>query len=87
MSFVRSFRCRPGEFQVYFYAGQNLRAPVIAQPSAIASLANDPSSKEGFTLAFGNLVAPFGGIASPVYNASASGSGLDCSFVAFSWYE
>jgi CSLREA domain-containing protein len=64
-----------GELQVYFYAGQNLRAPVISQPGAIMSLANDPSSKEGFTLAFGQLAAPFGGVPSPVYNASATGSG------------
>ena len=64
-----------GELQVYFYAGPKLRAPVISQPGAIMSLANDPSSKEGFTLAFGQLAAPFGGVPSPVYNASATGSG------------
>jgi hypothetical protein len=64
-----------GELQVYFYGGQNLRAPVISQPSAIVSLANDPSSKEGFTLAFGQLAAPFQSTPSPVYNATASGSG------------
>jgi hypothetical protein len=64
-----------GELQVYFYGAQNFSAPTIAEASAIHQLTNDRSSKEGFTLAFGELAAPFQGDASPTFNASASGSG------------
>lgn len=63
------------ELQVYFYGSQNFSAPTIAVPSPIVSRANDRSSKEGFTLAFGDLPAPAQGHASPTYNAGASGSG------------
>ena len=64
-----------GELQVYFYGSQNAAAPVITEPSAITSRTNDRSSKEGFALSFGDLAAPFQGVASPTYNASSSGSG------------
>ena len=64
-----------GELQVYFYASQNFAAPVISEPGAITSRANDRSSREGFALAFGDLAAPAQGVASPAYTASSSGSG------------
>ena len=64
-----------GELQVYFYGSQNFSAPVVTEPAAITSLANARSSKEGFTLAIGQLAAPFMGNASPTYNATSSGSG------------
>ena len=64
-----------GEMQVYFYGAQNLKAPNLTQSSAIVTLETFPSSKEGFTLAFGQLAAPFQGNASPTYNATATGSG------------
>ncbi len=64
-----------GELQVYFYGSQNFSAPNITEPAAITSVANDRSSKEGFTIAFGQLAAPFMGNASPTYNATSSGSG------------
>ena len=54
-----------GELQVYFYGSQNFVAPTITEPAAIATLSNDKSSKEGFTLAFGDLAAPNNGTASP----------------------
>ena len=63
------------EMQVYFYGSQNFSAPTITESAALTSLANDKSSKEGFTIAFGQLAAPFMGNASPTYNASSSGSG------------
>ncbi len=64
-----------GDLQVYFYAAQNYTAPTIFEPAAITSRANNRSSKEGFTLAFGDLPAPFMGNPSPAYNATAAGSG------------
>ncbi len=64
-----------GELQVYLYASQNATAPVITEPGAITSRTNDRSSREGFTLSFGDLVAPSQGVASPTYNASSTGSG------------
>ncbi len=60
------------ELQVYFYGSQNSAAPTITEPGAIAQRANDMSSKEGFTLAFGDLNAPPGGTASPTFIAMAS---------------
>lgn len=59
------------ELQVYFYGSQSIAAPTIAEPGAITSRANLKSSKEGFTLAFGDLAAPSEGIASPIYAAMA----------------
>jgi CSLREA domain-containing protein len=61
------------ELQVYFYGAQNSSAPNITEPGAITSRANEKSSREGFTLAFGDLVAPPMGIPSPTHNASSSG--------------
>jgi hypothetical protein len=60
------------ELQVYFYCSQNFLAPVISEPGAITSLANIASSKEGFTLAFGQLAAPPEGMASPTYVAMST---------------
>ncbi len=62
------------ELQVYFYGSQNSVAPTITEPGAITSRTNDRSSKEGFTLAFGDLTTPSGGTASPTYTASSSSS-------------
>jgi hypothetical protein len=64
-----------GDLQVYFYGSQNFSAPTIFEPAAITSRANDRSSKEGFTIAVGDLAAPFMGNPSPTYNATAAGSG------------
>jgi hypothetical protein len=64
-----------GELQAYFYGSQNGTAPTITERAAISSQANDKSSKEGFTLAIGDLAAPGEGMASPTYSASSSGSG------------
>jgi len=64
-----------GDLQVYFYGAQNVNAPFITEPVAITSRVNDRSSKEGFTLAFGDLAAPFIGNPSPTYYATAAGSG------------
>ena len=64
-----------GELQVYFYGSQSGSTSTITEPTAITSLTNDQSSKEGFTLAFGDLAAPSQGIASPTYNANSSGAG------------
>jgi hypothetical protein len=60
------------EFQIYFYASQSAAAPTISEPGAITQRANLKSSKEGFTLAFGDLAAPAKGTASPTYSAMAS---------------
>ncbi len=64
---------RSNELQVFFYGAQSFSAPTISQPGAISQRLNLRSSKEGFTLAFGDLPAPFG-IASPSYTAVASTS-------------
>jgi hypothetical protein len=63
-----------GELQVYFYASQNSSAPTISEPAAINQRANARSPKEGFTLAFGDHLAPFEGTASPTYSASSVSS-------------
>jgi len=60
------------ELQVYFYGSQAAAAPTITEPGAINQHANLPSSLEGFTLAFGDLAAPFQAVASPTYTASSS---------------
>ena len=62
-----------GELQVYFYGSQGGTAPTITEPAAITSRANDQSSKEGFTLAFGDLAAPPQGVKSPTYKAGSAG--------------
>jgi Galactose oxidase, central domain len=63
------------ELQVYFYGSQGSSAPAITEPAAVTQRSNTMSSKEGFTLAFGDLAAPPGGIASPIYVANANLSG------------
>ncbi len=60
------------ELQVYFYGAQGVSSPSITEPGAIAQRTNAKSSKEGFTLAFGDLAAPSQGVASPTYAAMAS---------------
>jgi hypothetical protein len=60
------------ELQVYFYGSQNFNSPLVIEPAAITSRANIESSKEGFTLAFGDLAAPSQGIPSPTYTAMSS---------------
>jgi hypothetical protein len=60
------------ELQVYFYGSQSASAPTITEPGTITQRANLKSSKEGFALAFGDLAAPSGGIASPTFTAIAS---------------
>jgi hypothetical protein len=60
------------ELQIYFYGSQSIAAPTISEPGAITQRANIKSSKEGFTLAFGDLAAPSEGTASPTYVATAS---------------
>jgi hypothetical protein len=64
-----------GDLQVYFYGAQNVNAPLLSPSGAITSRANDRSSKEGFTLAFGDLAAPVMGNPSPTYFATGAGSG------------
>jgi len=61
------------ELQVFFYGSQSSSAPTITEPAAINSRANDKSTKEGFTLAVGDLAAPSQGVASPSYTVSSSG--------------
>ena len=62
------------ELQVYFYGSQNNLAPTIMESEALAPRANDPSTKEGFTIAYGDLAAPSAGTPSATYPASASAS-------------
>jgi hypothetical protein len=65
------------ELQVYFYGSQGVSAPTIGEPGAITARSNIKSSKEGFTLAFGDLAAPAAGTASPTFAATSSlASGL-----------
>ena len=63
------------ELQVYFYGSQSFAAPTIIEPGTIVQRANDNSVKEGFTLALGDLPAPFAGNPSPTYIASSIFSG------------
>ena len=63
------------ELQVYFYGAQNSGPPRITLPAAINARANEPSTKEGFAIGFGDLAAPAMGNPSPTYTASASGTG------------
>ena len=53
-----------GELQVYFYGSQAASAPALTLPSALTYRSDAMSSKEGFTLAFGDLAAPSAGIES-----------------------
>jgi hypothetical protein len=60
------------ELQLYFYASQSASAATITEPAAITQRSNTMSTKEGFTLAFGDLAAPPQGNASPTYTATAT---------------
>ncbi len=63
---------RNNELQVYFYAAQSFVAPALSLPLAITQRFNTKSSKEGFVLGFGDLVAPASGTPSSTYTATAS---------------
>ena len=63
------------ELQVYFYGSQSGSGPALTLPGAITQHLNVISSKEGFSLGFGDLAAPAAGIASPTYTATATLSG------------
>ena len=63
------------ELQVYFYGAQSFAGPTITPSNALTPRFDTGSSKEGFTLAFADLVAPSAGHASPTYPATASISG------------
>jgi hypothetical protein len=64
-----------GELQLYFYGAQSHAGPAIALSGALAQRFNTTSTKEGFTLAFADLAAPFAHNASPTYPATATISG------------
>jgi hypothetical protein len=64
-----------GELQVYFYGSQGAEGPAITLSSAITQRLDSVSSKEGFSLGFGDHAAPSAGTASPTYTATASLSG------------
>ncbi len=63
------------ELQVYFYGSQSATGPAITLPAAITKRLDIISSKEGFTLGFGDLAAPSAGTASPTYSATATLAG------------
>jgi hypothetical protein len=63
------------ELQVYFYGSQSVTGPTITLPGAITQRMDTISSKEGFTLGFGDLAAPSAGTASPTYAATATLAG------------
>jgi Pro-kumamolisin, activation domain len=60
------------DLQVYFYGAQAPVAPVIALPASLFQRFDLGASNEGFALAFGDLAAPFAGLPSPAYLASAT---------------
>ena len=60
------------ELQIYFYGAQSRFAPRVAMPGTIAPRSNANSAKEGFTVAFGDVVAPPSGTASPLRTANAT---------------
>ena len=62
------------ELQIYFYGSQASIAPTVTLSNSLIPRFNLGSSKEGFTLAFADLAAPFAGLASPAYPASANSS-------------
>ena len=64
-----------GELQVYFYGAQSHTGPTIALSSSLNQHFDIISSKEGFALAYGDLVAPPAGTQSPTYPAKATLSG------------
>ncbi len=63
------------ELQVYFYGSQSATGPAITLPAAITERLDIISSKEGFTVGFGDLAAPSAGTASPTYTATATLAG------------
>ena len=68
-------RATTAKCNVYFYGAQAFAGPTITPSGGLAQRFNAKSSKEGFTLAIGDLGAPLAGIASPTYTASATISG------------
>ncbi len=58
------------ELQVYFYAAQSFVGPTLTLP--VIQRFNTKSSREGFSLAFGELAAPAGGTASLTFPATAT---------------
>ena len=60
------------ELQIYFYATQSSIAPTITTSSVLRQRFNTKSLKEGFSLAFADLPAPFANNASPTYPATAT---------------
>jgi hypothetical protein len=63
------------ELQIYFYGSQTAVGPTITLPGAITQRFDAVSSKEGFSLGFGDLAAPPEGTASPTYTATATRAG------------
>ena len=63
------------ELQIYFYGAQARSGPIIAPSTALTVRFNARSSKEGFSLAFADLAAPFAHNASPTYPATTTLSG------------
>jgi len=63
------------ELQVYFYGSRSHAGPIITLSNALNLRFGTSSSKEGFTLAFADLAAPFANNPSSVYFASARISG------------
>jgi hypothetical protein len=60
------------EVQVYFYGSQSHAGPTISMSNALNQRFDTSSSKEGFTIALGDLAAPAGGNSSLTYTAGAS---------------
>lgn len=63
------------ELQVYFYGSQSHAGPVITPSSALSQRFDTVSSKEGFSIAVGDVTATSAGNPSPTYPATASISG------------
>ena len=63
------------ELQVYFYASQAFAGPTITVSAFLNQRYNIKSTKEGFSLAFADLVAPVAHTSSPTYPATATISG------------
>ena len=63
------------DLQVYFYGAQATLAPTVTLASALNKHFNNASVQEGFTLACGDLAAPFAGTGSPTFPTTGTGSG------------
>ncbi len=61
-----------GELQVFFYGAQSNVAPTLTPSGVLNPRFNTKSSKEGFTLAFADLAAPFANNPSATYPATAT---------------